>query len=307
MKRILFIGLSVSMVLASCLKDENIDNQKYGMAGIEGRPLVLFPSAKTTTTLNASTKDTTFRLITVRLAEASPASEDVKVTLAPNNTAVTAAGFAVAPTSAYTVDNLVVTIPKGEREGYLNITTKTSNLTAATYAFGYDITAISNPKYTISGNGKTSIAVLPVKNKYDGDYSLKIKTTGWAAYDISDNVTRTLSGNVGLQTTSGNTVTMYNYSRSDYLQPAFTAAGGATAFGAATPMFTFDLATDRLTNVTNTTPDDGRGRAFEMNPAVTNSRYDPATKTIYAAYFLKQTGRPNLAIYDTLVYVKERK
>jgi hypothetical protein len=72
-------------------------------------------------------------------------------------------------------------------------------------------------------------------------------------------------------------------------------------------MLTFDLATDKLLSVTNTTPDDGRGRAFEMNPAVTTSRYDPATKTIYAAYFLKQTGRPNLAIYDTLVYVKERK
>jgi len=39
-----------------------------------------------------------------------------------------------------------------------------------------------------------------------------------------------------------------------------------------------------------------------LNPAVTDSRYDPATQTIYAAYEMTQNGRPNQFIYDTLVY-----
>jgi hypothetical protein len=71
-------------------------------------------------------------------------------------------------------------------------------------------------------------------------------------------------------------------------------------------LFTFDVATDKLVSVTNTTPDDGRGRAFFLNPAITTSRYDPATKTIYAAYMLKQNGRPDMAIYDTLTFKKLR-
>ena len=56
----------------------------------------------------------------------------------------------------------------------------------------------------------------------------------------------------------------------------------------------------------NLIPDDGRGRAFAINPAVTDSRYDPATKTIYAAYLMFQNGRPTQYIYDTLVYKGSR-
>src|SRR5688572_10361744 len=101
MKRISLILLSsLSLVFTSCLKDENIDDMKYGMAGLEDRPLVEFPnSPRTTTPLNASTTDTTFNLITIRLNEPAPASEDVKVTLVPNDALVTAAGYAVAPSS----------------------------------------------------------------------------------------------------------------------------------------------------------------------------------------------------------------
>lgn len=178
MKRILFMCLSISLVLTSCLKDENIENQKYGMKGIEDRPLVLFPSAKTTTTLESSNKDTSFHLVTVRLAEPNTASEDVQVTLTQNDSAVTAAGFTVAPATAYKIDNLVVTIPAGKREGYVTITTKTSSLTSATYAFGYTIAAISNPRYTISGVNRTIVAVVPVKNQYDADYDVSVELTG---------------------------------------------------------------------------------------------------------------------------------
>ncbi|MBL0334798.1 MAG: hypothetical protein IPP73_05640 [Chitinophagaceae bacterium] len=61
----------------------------------------------------------------------------------------------------------------------------------------------------------------------------------------------------------------------------------------------------RLVNVSNDIPDDGRGRAFRLNTAFTSptdSRYDPATKKIYAAYIMSQNGRPDQFIYDTLTY-----
>ena len=95
--------------------------------------------------------------------------------------------------------------------------------------------------------------------------------------------------NIAMITASANSVALYNPVFADGLVPAFTSGGDPTGFGAATPVFTFDLATNKLVSVVNSTPDDGRGRAFELNPAVTTSRFDPATKTIYAAYFLKQT------------------
>ena len=82
--------------------------------------------------------------------------------------------------------------------------------------------------------------------------------------------------------------------------------GGIVTFGATSPRFIFDPSTNALVNVVNTTPDDGRGRVFTIDPAVTDSRYDPDTKTIYAAYLFKQNSRPDQHIYDTLNYVGPR-
>jgi hypothetical protein len=86
------------------------------------------------------------------------------------------------------------------------------------------------------------------------------------------------------------------------LQLAFNAANGSTAFGATNPQFTFDPSSNALTAVTNLAAPDSRNRQFQINSAVTDSRYDPASKTIYAAYLMTQNGRPTQYIYDTLVY-----
>jgi hypothetical protein len=68
----------------------------------------------------------------------------------------------------------------------------------------------------------------------------------------------------------------------------------------------FDPATDKMSSVINTTPDDGRGRTFRLNPAVTNSRYDPGTRKIYAAYLMTQNGRPDQEIYMEFSYIGPR-
>jgi hypothetical protein len=306
MKKLSLILSLMALVFTSCLKDENITNKKYGTEGLGDIPLVLFPSTRTTTTLNSADKDTSFHLVTVRLAETNPASEDVKVTLTPNNAAVTAAGFTVAPTSAYTLDNLVVTIPKGEREGYLTITTKTSNLAAATYGFGFDIASVSNSKYTIASTRKTTVAVLPIKNKYDGVYTAKVATEGWAAFGIMDSPElKPYSGNFSLITTSANSVTISN-PNSGTNQPALTSAAGLTSFGATTPRFTFNLTTNEITSVTNTTPDDGRGRTLRLDASRPGSKYDPLTKKIIAYYIMTQTGRADQKITMEFTYVRPR-
>jgi hypothetical protein len=130
---------------------------------------------------------------------------------------------------------------------------------------------------------------------------LRIKTVGWGAYGIADNVPGTYPKGMGLVTAGPYSVAT-NVATFGNLQPALTAAGGATGFGATTPLITFDPATNKIVSIVNTTPNDGRNRTLYLNPAVTDSRYDPATKTVYAAYIMTQNGRPLQYIYDTLVY-----
>ncbi len=150
--------------------------------------------------------------------------------------------------------------------------------------------------YGIATNFRMIIMRVLAKNKYDGIYDLVISTTGWAAYGIADGGSNDW-GDIGLATSGGSSV-VFDYGA----EPAFTTAGAATAFGATNPQFTFDVTTDKLIKVENLAPDDGRGRAFQINPAVTDSRFDPSTKTIYAAYLMFQIGRPTQYFYDTLTY-----
>ena len=314
-------GAMLLGVGTGCLKDKLADDQ-LTIPDIKSSPSVVevlgarepesqmisFPAS-----LISSDKDTTLSLAFIRLAADQPAPEDIQVEieLVPSlltqfNTA-TGSNYAQPAANLYKFGSgLTVTIPKGSREGALSFTTKPSALVGAEYGFGIRIKSVSNPKYVISGNHSSAVIRVGVRNKYDGSYTLKIKTAGWAAYSISDNQTLTYPEDVDMVTATANSVTLFSHYTQNILQPAFDATGSPTQFGAASPLFTFDPATDKLVSVTNTTPDDGRGRAFIMNPAVTDSRYDPATKTIYAAYFLKQNGRPNLAIYDTLIYVGTR-
>ena len=80
---------------------------------------------------------------------------------------------------------------------------------------------------------------------------------------------------------------------------------GVSGFGATKPAHTFD-ASDKLTNTVNAVPNPSNGRAFVNNPAVTDSRYDPATKTVYAAFIMTQPGFLDIPIFDTLKFVRAR-
>lgn len=304
-----------------CLKDKLADDQRT-IPDIKSTPSVVevlgareseSQMISYAASLISSDKDTTLNLAFIRLAADQPAPEDIQVELELVPALLTQFNTATGSHYAQPAANLfkfgsglTVTIPKGSREAGLSFTTKPSALVGPEYGFGIRIKSVSNPKYVISGNHNNAVIRVGVRNKYDGEYTLKIKTAGWSAYSISENTPLTYPEAVDMVTATANSVTLFSHYTHNILQPAFDATGSPTQFGAASPLFTFDPATDKLVSVTNTTPDDGRGRAFAMNPAVTDSRYDPATRTIYAAYFLKQNGRPNLAIYDTLIYIGPR-
>jgi len=320
-----FISL---VVITGCLKDKDYDNgltqSVHNNAGnqkiIEIKLTAGDASNVLLTSFDAVNRDTIIDFIPVNLASATAASEDIKVTLAQNNTLVAdynsanGTSYLVPASSMFTVvGGLTVTIPKGSNTAYLQIKLKPSDFVGSDWALGYTIATIDKPGYLISGNMNKGLVAFGIKNKYDGDYSLRIKTVGWTAYGIADGVTATWPSNIGLVTAGASSVTIDDYLRGDDLQPAFTGTtgvpgtiGSPTAFGATTPLFVFEPATDKLIDVRNTTPDDGRGRFLHLNAAITTSRYDPATRIIYAAYIMTQTGRPDQQIYDTLTYVGPR-
>ena len=237
------------------------------------------------------------------------APQDITLSIAVDTAALNSFNNAnstsyVAPdNTTYSFPSTVI-IPKGKSQAFVHVTITASPTFDFTVSYALPLSIKSSSYGAVSANFGTEINTYVVKNQYDGKYSLQIKTTGWAAYGISDNDPGTYPGGMEMVSAGANSVSFYNGTTglSD-LEPAFTANNlGATGFGATTPLFTFDPTTNNLTSVVNTTPDDGRGRTLYLNPAVTDSRYDPSSKTIYAAYIMTQNSRPNQFIYDTLVY-----
>ena len=320
----------IVIALISCLGMSSCLNDKYGLnlSDIKGAKLVEIapndnPAAGAADRLyflnfDVSNTPSPYKIaVHLNSSDGSYYNQDVTVALQRDPTAIadfnTANGtsYQFLPDSTFIESGLTVTIPAGQQFGYLTLNISTVKVDPLSqYMVAYKI--VTPPAGAgISDTRKAAQFVLSVKNKYDGIYALQINTIGWAAYGISSGVSRQYpldaSGNgIGLITAGANAVTFFNYYRGDGLQPAFTAGGGPTAFGATSPKLVFDATTNALTAVVNTTPDDGRGRTFLINPAVTDSRFDAATKTVYAAYIMTQNGRPNQFIYDTLSYIRPR-
>lgn len=313
----------LTILFTSCLKDKGFEDQEYGMKDFEGNKIIEIPGDENHYTSYAfvfKDKDTTFNFLAVRLAANEVASEDINVTLSTTSSAAMIADYNAAhgtnlvafPTNIFSYPGgLTVTIPKGSREGYLRLTTNTSKFDpSSTYAIGFTIASVDKPGYKISGNFNTMIVSIAAKNKYDGNYSLRIKTLGWSAYGISENLPDEWPSNadgtsIGLVTVGAASVKFYDYwGFGDYIQVAFTTDNAsATGFGATAPKFNFDIATDKLISVVNDAVPDARNRQFRLNPDPTlNSRWESTggTTTVYAAYILSQNGRPDLYIYDTL-------
>jgi hypothetical protein len=315
-KKPFVLGAVFSVILAGCLKDKGLDNGSIQSTHGANIP-VIGMAANVASTQNFAlvafdngNNDTTVNLLPVSIGGSAPAGQDIHVTLEQNDQLVTNysnnpdnASYIPPPAGSFTTSS-VVTIPKGSYVGYLQIKFKPSDYIGQPYALGYKIKSIQEPGYTISGNLDTAICAIVIKNKYDGSYNMRMRLTGWGAYSISDGPAYDWPNKVGFSSTGGNTL-IFSTTQGQGLQPGFTPGGGATVFGAATPQFTFDLTSNKLTDVTNLTAD-SRNRNFRLNPAVTDSRWDPATKTIYLAYIMGQNGRPDQFIYDTLTYVGSR-
>jgi len=323
LKYLFFLSVVLSAALVGCLKDTSYNNHESESTRPLGAQNVIYVGLTATSNDNhlqlafeKSDADTTFDAVPIILSGGGPAPEDIQVTLSINPAllgsynAANGTTHEEMPTSLYSSTNsgdsatgYVVTIPKGSNTGYLQLKVKPNDFLGVDYALGLQITSVSSG-YLISTNFNTGILALATKNPWDGVYQFTQKSTGWGAYSIADGQTYTLPSNVSLVTATATADDVKSAYGS--FQLGFDPDGGIVTFGATAPRFVFDPATNALVDVINLAPDDGRGRDFHLNPDVTDSRYDPDTKIIYASYIFVQTGRPDMYIYDTLTFVKPR-
>lgn len=302
----------VAIVLSGCLKDKEYDDMERGI-NIDGSKKLVEISGPITGFINVdlvgSDNDTIVNVVRVRLASESPAAQDLQVTLALDPTLVTeynaehGTNYTVPDASLYTIPSLTVTIPKGSRDGILQLTASPNDLLGEEYALGFRITSVSDPSVIISGNYRTQVAGLTIRNQYDGVYTLQFAFYHPTASPGYDQATTT----VELHTSGANSVKIYYPPFSGYYHPILS-GGGITAFGAQEPEFTINPATNKVT-VQNSYP--GAVTFYEM-AAGYDSHYDPATRTIYAKFGYNYSPgtvfnpATNREWTDTLIYVGPR-
>ena len=239
------------------------------------------------------------------------APQDIVVNLAVDPTILTRynlenASNYVTPPAAIIAYPTTLTIKKGTSlaQGVITVTNNASFDFNAVY--GLPLKISSATLGTISKNFGSAIYSFAARNFWDGFYSLRTKHTGWAAFGILDGVPMDYPVGISLITATGTANDLFNEYTGTYLLAGFSGPpAAATQFGATTPRYTFN-SSNQLTAVVNTTPNDGRNRTLRLDPAVTDSRYDPVTKKIYAAYIMGQTGRPDFIYRDTLTFRNDR-
>ena len=305
--------LAVTVVaLAGCLKDKDFENGSRGIR-IDGSQKFVELAGPSTGFMNVdligSDADTTVNLAMVRLASAAPAEQDITVTLELDPALVAAynaehgTAYEIPAASLFTVPSLTVTIPKGERIGYLNLITQPNDLITAEYALGVRIASVSDPSVKISGNFNEQVVGLTIRNKYDGRYTLKFAfyhPTASPGYG-------TATTEVELHTSSANSVKIYYPTFGGYYHPILSGSS-ISAFGSQEPEFTIDPLTNKVT-VQNAYP--GAVTFYQMASGY-DSRYDPATGTIYAKFGYNYDPGPtfnpanNREWTDTLIYIGPR-
>lgn len=321
-KFIKFFALAVVAIgLSSCLKDKNIDDLKYGMVVNESK-IIEIPLATKGLALVYENVPASLDFVSVALAAAEPAAEDVIVTLSLDKSAALISDYNTAnstslvalPTSLYTLPGgLTVTIPKGSKVGILKLNMNPINLDpSTTYGLGLRIESVSKAGYIVSGNFATTVVRLAAKNKYDGNYALTGMLSG-----VTDRPTLkigsefTWPGNLDIITATGNAVdiydTHYNWGGgiAQWITPIPTPTS-YSAFGSVRPRITFDLTTNKVTSVTNMFANPTNGRALALD-ATYDSKYVPATKLIDVRFIMTQPGSQPLTISYKFTYKASRK
>ncbi|RVU01381.1 DUF1735 domain-containing protein [Mucilaginibacter limnophilus] len=293
-------ALAVVLSLSSCLKDDNVQQDFSKL-----QPIIEFPDE--TPNLNAAANSrsaavvgaegTVEYLVPIKYSfgENSPG---VEVTVALDQSVLTKYNevneddLQMLPAKYFNIPNLKVTIPAGEKVGYLKINflnTLDEKLLSSHYALPLRITDASGK--IISSNYGTTVALFAIKNIYDGVYDFR----GNIQRNSATGPDPALSGQISFEEASLFTRDQYSVWFDSQLW-----AGGSGVAGIGTPgvdgvIFTFNPTTNKITV---TCPANATLRNIEGY----DSHYDPATKTVYAGF--QWGGAPNTRVaIDTLKYI----
>lgn len=304
---VLFV-FSTLGILSSCQKLEDGNNVKS-----KETTLVLLPEAETggkNVALDLIAGDQTVELIEVRRNASSEAALNTSlvVKIAMSNTALTELlpGVEQLPRTAYAShsDNpfdgqyWVVTFQPGEFVKKLKVVLDANDLlTLGRVGLGFAIAEANGA--TISSDKNKMAVELGAKNAWDGVYRVRYRlvhptvtiggTGTIAEWDFPSSGPRSIDWDFATVFTNFST-------------------GGLTYFGdAAGPSLQVRITVNpdnslTLSNVGSRAAALGFP-ALQTIPGTTN-RYDPATKTIYAAY--QWAGTPTREKYDTLTYLRPR-
>ena len=307
MKPALFLLLASSLSVTSCLKDKDFDDGAIQSLRSRGDQRVVEMSLTATSNVNylnialdATPRDTTFNLIPVTLASASPAPEDIKVTVVPNTALIAdynaknGTAHDVAPANLYTIDNpaatgggYIVTIPKGSNTGFLRIKLRPDTYLGFDYALGFQISKIEPSSYLISSNLGNGVVAIGIKNQWDGIYSIK----GYALRAGDPALTGWFTDREMPLVTSGATSVTFG--------TLALWGDGNSLISIGNPKLDINTAVGPPHPVTITSPGGG------MNAPGYNSRYVPSEKTFYISFTWGAGPAARLAI-DTLTYDRPR-
>ena len=170
-----------------------------------------------------------------------------------------------------------------------------------TYGNVYDITNFGG--FTGKVGFSTIAAGVAVKNKWDGNYDV----TG----SYTDANIPAASGkypyNVNLETSGPTSDQVYNVTYGGYEFAFNVGDGTSSAYGSFAPAFTFDPATNKITDVTNVY---GQGsgshkRSAKLDPTGDNI-YDPSTKSFKVKYIMVSDGADRCHFDETYTYKGSR-
>ncbi|WP_164126358.1 DUF1735 domain-containing protein [Sphingobacterium luzhongxinii] len=313
MKKILMLSYVAlaSIFLSSCLKDDLVSNQTYGLINLNSKKIIGFESRSQTNAMTSEDKTVTIE-VPIRLSAEDVAESDlvVNLSIAKDDSLRTAyntlnkSNIVLFPTNFYTVDDYKITIPKGSKTAVVKIKLNPSKLDPAkVYGLGITINSIEQNGFVISGNYGSTVALFSVKNKYDGVYLLK-GMHNRPGYQFP------YETEVELRSIDSKSVYFYWPAVNSVGHPIATGPDNALSwYGAAiAPALTFDLTNNSVINAYNNA---GAGSTVislytkAQGADAMSNLYDPSTKTIYVSWMYNNNNQR--AFFDTLTYLRPRK
>lgn len=264
------------------------------------RVIAEFTDARTGTSISRdfSAEPIEVELTELRLDPRTVTDHATKVRVTVNPVAVNdynaenGTSYVSAPAAAFSLAPDTYTLTAQQRSVKVRAVLRPSAFLDNKYAVGLSIAEMSDGE--ISSIAKRVVVFVSIKNEYDGIYRVK---------GYSDIPATPYTGNFNLACADGFEVATSS-ATSVYLSPAQPVynTGGYAYITNLLPEFTIDKATNKIVAVTGRT---GSLACIFPYDAAYNSRYDPATKTIYIKYGVAPAGSGRYVI-DTLTYCGPR-